>query len=88
MRQVLVVVATMLVSGCTGRASPPPPVDCAGTPIVSRSDRGDGTMVIDCGVARVLVCSSPDCSGITDLAVAGTDLSGVYLEETALPGSS
>jgi hypothetical protein len=79
MRQVLAVVVLMTVTGCTEWV-PGHAVTCEGdVTIISRTDRGDGTTILDCNSAKELVCTNPDCSGITNLTVQGTDLTSVNL---------
>jgi hypothetical protein len=52
---------------------------CTSATASATTDRGDGTTILVCGAEKVLVCTNPDCSGITDLFIWGTDLTSVSL---------
>jgi hypothetical protein len=79
---VLVGLSTSAWLGSCGGSSTPDPQEptgleaCAGT----RTDNGDGTTTIAClDGTKDLVCSHPDCSGITNLRYVGTDFARVVM---------
>jgi hypothetical protein len=73
MRQVLAVGVLLVAAACDG-----PP---------TRTDRGDGTTVVTSGDLKGLVCTRPDCSGIVDLTISGTDLYSVNLAALTAVGT-
>lgn len=80
MRRAVGLVALSILVGCgTSKvdAEAPPVIEpCAGT----RTENGDGTTTIAClDGTKELVCTRPDCSGISHLQITGTDLARVSL---------
>jgi hypothetical protein len=55
------------------------PLPCTPATASATTDRGDGTTILVCGAEKVLICTNPDCSGITGLTISGTDLTRVDL---------
>jgi hypothetical protein len=76
MRRFLACVSISVCVACGEPADGSSPAGCQG----ARTDNLNGTTTIACADGtRELVCSRPDCSGISSMSITGTDLARVVL---------